>query len=89
MQPSNIIPDSLDAFIAAQISHPQVSGQSTENLRTSILDAEETCHAFPLQKFSTTGKDVQNVSGKACSHDVSSNSIKLPNADKVCCSFFG
>ncbi|KAF7834204.1 TSL-kinase interacting protein 1 [Senna tora] len=82
-QLNQIISDSLDAFIASQNSHPR---QSTEDLRPSILDAEETCHAFPLQKFSSSGINVQTASGKAysgtCSLDVS-NQFKFPNADKA------
>lgn len=89
MQPSQIISDSLDAFIASQINNPPVLKLSAEGLRTSILDAEETCHAFPLQKLSSPA-DVQTASGKgysvACSQDVSSNSFKLPCTDKVSCS---
>ncbi|KAK7358892.1 hypothetical protein VNO77_00832 [Canavalia gladiata] len=86
IQPSQIISDSLDAFIAAQINHPPVSTLSAEDLRTSILDAEETCHAFPLRKLSSL-TDAQTACGKdysvACSQDVSSTSLKLPNTDKV------
>ncbi|MED6107475.1 hypothetical protein PIB30_014573 [Stylosanthes scabra] len=65
---SQLFSDSLDAFIAAQISHPSVSRPPAEGLRTSILDAEETCHAFPAVDMQTTG---------------SGNSLKLPNIDKV------
>ncbi|TKY60376.1 TSL-kinase interacting protein 1 [Spatholobus suberectus] len=83
IQPCDITSDSLDAFIAAQISNRPVSRLSAEDLRTSILDAEETCHAFPLQKLSSP-TDVQIARGKdysvACSQDVSSN---LLNTDKV------
>lgn len=90
MQPSQIVSDSLDAFIATQISHPPVPRLSAEDLRTSILDAEETCHAFPLEKISSPAAHVQTVSrnnySMACSQDVSSNSLKLPNTDKVSCS---
>ena len=88
--PSQIISDSLDAFIAAQFSHPPVSRLSVDDLRTSILDAEETCHAFPLQKLSSPSVDMQTVGGKEYSvasiQDVSSNSLKLPNTYKVSCS---
>ncbi|KAJ1398583.1 putative TSL-kinase interacting protein 1 [Sesbania bispinosa] len=88
MQPNEIISDSLDAFIASQISHPPVSKLPAEDLRTSILDAEETCHAFPLKKLSSPA-DVQTASRKdnsvACSQDVSSNSLKLLYTDKVSC----
>ncbi|XP_027366871.1 TSL-kinase interacting protein 1 isoform X1 [Abrus precatorius] len=82
---SAIQSDSLDAFIAAHLNHPPVPRLPAENLRTSILDAEETCHAFPLQKLSSSA-DVQTARGKdffvACSQDVSSNSLKLPKIDK-------
>ncbi|XP_073226125.1 TSL-kinase interacting protein 1 isoform X2 [Cicer arietinum] len=83
IQTSHLISDSLDAFITSRISQPPVSTPSAEALRTSILDAEETCHAFPLQKLSSRA-DVQTASGTvACSQDVSPNSLKLPCTEKV------
>ncbi|CAJ1937935.1 unnamed protein product [Sphenostylis stenocarpa] len=87
IQPCDITSDSLDAFIAAQINNRPVSRLSGEDLRTSILDAEETCHAFPLQKLSsptdvlTSGRKDYSV---ACNQDVSSNLLKLSNTDKCC-----
>ncbi|XP_057417311.1 TSL-kinase interacting protein 1 [Lotus japonicus] len=85
-QPSQIVSDSLDAFIFARSSRPPVSRPPAEVLRTSILDAEETCHAFPLRKLSSSA-DVQTASGKGfsvgCSQDVPSNLLKLLNSDKV------
>lgn len=90
-QPSQIVSDSLDAFIFARTSRPPVSRPPAEVLRTSILDAEETCHAFPLRKLSSSA-DVQTASGKGfsvgCSQDVPSNLLKLLNADKVSCFTF-
>ncbi|KAK7247513.1 hypothetical protein RIF29_42396 [Crotalaria pallida] len=57
---------------------------SAGDLRTSILDAEETCHAFPLRKLSSPAVTVSgNSNSVACSLDASSNSLKLPNTDKV------
>ncbi|KAL2342967.1 hypothetical protein Fmac_004252 [Flemingia macrophylla] len=53
IQPCEIATASLDAFFAAHIYNRPVSRLSSEDLRTSILDAEETCHAFPLQKLSS------------------------------------
>lgn len=86
MPPCEITTDSLDAFIAAQINQHPVSRLSAQDSRTSILDAEETCHAFPLQKLSPP-TDVQTACGKNYSvlggQDVSSNLIKLSNTDKV------
>ncbi|XP_028765983.1 TSL-kinase interacting protein 1 [Neltuma alba] len=83
MQPGQIISDSLDAFIISQNSHPKAS---SEDFRPSILDAEETCHAFSLRKFSSPGTHVQSSTGKTCSGPSSldiSNSFKLPEAEKV------
>ncbi|KAK4256749.1 hypothetical protein QN277_006434 [Acacia crassicarpa] len=83
MQPSQIISDSLDAFNISQYSHPKVS---TEDLRPSILDAEETCHAFPLRTFSSPGTHLQSSIGTTCSGPSSldiSNPFKLPEAEKV------
>jgi len=80
----------LDAFIAAaQINNRPVPRLPADDLRTSILDAEETCHAFPLRKLSSP-TDVQAACGKdysaVRSQDVSSNLLKFSNADKVSCS---
>lgn len=81
IQPCEVTTDSLDAFIAAQINQRPVSRLSAQDLRSSILDAEETCHAFPLQKLSSP-TDVQTACGMVCGQDVSSN-LKLSNIDKV------
>ncbi|XP_020215754.1 TSL-kinase interacting protein 1 [Cajanus cajan] len=86
IQPCEITSDSLDAYIAAHINNRSVPRIPGEDLRTSILDAEETCHAFPLRKLSFP-TDVQTACGKnnseICRQDVSSNSLKLSNMDKV------
>ncbi|KAA8546928.1 hypothetical protein F0562_003357 [Nyssa sinensis] len=84
LQPTLLISDSFDAFISGQInSHPQVSKPSSHESHSSILDAEETCHAFPFRKFSSAGKDVVTLSGSAhsrgYSHDGSSRPFKFPN----------
>ncbi|KAF5727681.1 TSL-kinase interacting protein 1-like isoform X1 [Tripterygium wilfordii] len=57
-QPSQLFSDSLDACIAAQMNHSQAPSLPRQESRSSILDAEDTCHAFPGQKFSSSGKDV-------------------------------
>ncbi|KAK7369432.1 hypothetical protein VNO80_11469 [Phaseolus coccineus] len=86
IQPCDVTFDSLDAFIAAQINNRPVSRLSAEDLRPSILDAEETCHAFPLQKLSSL-TDVLTSRRKdysvACSQDASSNLLKFSNTEKV------
>ncbi|KAG5029760.1 hypothetical protein JHK87_013274 [Glycine soja] len=87
IQPCDITSDSLDAFIAAaQINNCPVPRLPADDLHTSILDAEETCHAFPLQKLSSP-TDVQAACRKdysaVCSQGVFSNLLKLSNIDKV------
>ncbi|XP_030973600.1 TSL-kinase interacting protein 1 [Quercus lobata] len=82
LQQTQPICDSFDAYIAAQINCPQGPRLSTQDSHSSILDAEETCHAFPCKKFSSSGKDVLPLSGSVftadCSQDASSNSSKFP-----------
>ncbi|XP_052197954.1 TSL-kinase interacting protein 1 isoform X2 [Diospyros lotus] len=56
-QPTPLISESLDAFIARNLnSQPQASKASLHVSPSSILDAEETCHAFPRQRFSSPSK---------------------------------
>lgn len=65
--PKSFTSDSFDAILFSQVKNdPQVS----------ILDAEETCHAFAFRKFSASSKNVR-VSARA-SQDLSSNSFKFP-----------
>ncbi|XP_059641790.1 TSL-kinase interacting protein 1 isoform X2 [Cornus florida] len=83
-QPTVSISDSFDAFIAGQInSHPQVLKPSSHELHSSILDAEETCHAFFFRNFSSSAKDVVGFGGSANSrgsnHDGSPKPFKFPN----------
>lgn len=57
LQPSQLISDSLDSFTFDGIrSQTQKSKPSTQASLTSILDAEETCHAFLFGKSSLPGK---------------------------------
>lgn len=50
--------DSFDAAIAGYISRYQVQSMSSHVLDSSILDAEETCAAFPVQKVASLKKDI-------------------------------
>lgn len=70
-----LISDSLDAFIAKQNnSQPQATKPLLQHdSHSSILDAEETCHAFSFRKFSFPSKDVAS----------SLNSYKFPNFSEV------
>lgn len=87
LQLTQPISDSFDAYITAQINCPQFPRLSTLDSHSSILDAEETCHAFPSKKFSSSGKDVLPLSGSAttadCSQDASCKSYKFPKT-QVC-----
>ncbi|CAL5214524.1 unnamed protein product [Lathyrus oleraceus] len=87
-QTGHLISDSLDAFINCRINHPPVSTQSAGALRTSILDAEETCHAFALKKLSPpadvkTASATETAYSAARGQDASSNLFKIPCTDKV------
>lgn len=82
VQPSTLISDSFDAVIAAQMNfHSQAGKPPSHDSHSSILDAEETCHAFSFQKFSSSGKSVR-LSGRP-SHDSSSNSFRFPNFSQL------
>ncbi|KAK9272233.1 hypothetical protein L1049_002604 [Liquidambar formosana] len=87
LQPNQLISDSFDAFIAAQVNHPQVPRPISNDSRSSILDAEETCHAFSFQKLSSSGKDVLALGGSAysrsCHPDAVSKSCRYPNLDEI------
>ncbi|OVA09177.1 hypothetical protein BVC80_27g8 [Macleaya cordata] len=74
--------DSFDAAIAAHIcGHPQGAQQRSIS-HSSILDAEETCHAFAFQKLSSLEKVLNSSKAATGSHsqDVNSNSFKFPNS---------
>jgi hypothetical protein len=92
LHPTQLISDSFDAYIAAQTNCPQVPRLSTQDSCSSILDAEETCQAFPFQKFSSSGKDVLPWNASACSggcsQDAGSNSFKFFKAAEVCSTLF-
>ncbi|KAF9612219.1 hypothetical protein IFM89_038641 [Coptis chinensis] len=60
--------DSFDAAIAAHIyRHSQQPQHVTSGSHSSFLDAEETCHAFPSQKFTSLGKEVSFESAASVS----------------------
>ncbi|PNT27679.2 hypothetical protein POPTR_007G077700v4 [Populus trichocarpa] len=86
LKPSQLISDSLDAFIAAQVNHSQ-GPRLPQCSSSSILDAEDTCHEFAIKKFSAAGKDCQALSGSAysqtCSQDAGSKSSKHPTMTAV------
>ncbi|KAJ8544094.1 hypothetical protein K7X08_028605 [Anisodus acutangulus] len=80
-------PDSLDAFVAAPMnSHPEISKPSSHELHSSILDAEETCHAFPVRKKSGN-ENATTSSGTAglgnCHKDTSSKSFRIPSSSNA------
>ncbi|XP_057972298.1 TSL-kinase interacting protein 1 [Malania oleifera] len=85
LQTAQIISDSFDAFVAGQKNtHSQGLRPSSRAQNLSILDAEETCHAFPFQKFSSSGKDaLPSCQTDAGDQDTSSKSFKFPNVAEV------
>jgi hypothetical protein len=91
LQPTQPISDLFDAYYTTHTNCPQGPWLSTQDSHSSILDAEETCHAFPSKKFTSSGKDVLPLSGSAftgdCSQAVRSKSSKFPKA-QVCSILF-
>ncbi|KAL8251659.1 hypothetical protein R6Q59_035352 [Mikania micrantha] len=61
------ISDSLDAIVSSHV----------KTNCSSILDAEETCHAFAFKKFSSSNKNVR-VTARS-TQDLTSNSFKFPH----------
>ncbi|XP_058186023.1 TSL-kinase interacting protein 1 [Rhododendron vialii] len=86
--PTPLISDSLDAFIAGEInSQPQDPKPPSYASCSSILDAEETCHAFPFRKLSSSGNNAVRVIGSAISrdhiHDGSSKSFEFSKLSEL------
>ena len=67
-QPSQLISDSFDAFITAEVNCFQGPRLSPHSSSSSILDAEDTCHAFSVKKLSASGKGCRTLSGNASMH---------------------
>lgn len=83
LQSSQLISDSFDAFIAGQMNPSRSLRPPLQDSHSSILDADDTCHAFPFQKISSLGKNPIATGGSAYFHagnqDTSSKSFKNPN----------
>ncbi|KAK8264387.1 hypothetical protein V6Z12_D12G105400 [Gossypium hirsutum] len=80
--------DSLtNISIGGLLSEASLQGRSLrpplQDSHSSILDADDTCHAFPFQKISSLGKNPIATGGSAYFHagnqDTSSKSFKNPN----------
>lgn len=85
LQPSQLISDSFDAFLAAQMNHPQGPQPVPQQPRSSILDAEDTCHAFAFQKFSSSEKDTLGLGGNiSCSQGAEAEKFKVPTGTEFC-----
>ncbi|XP_048232242.1 TSL-kinase interacting protein 1 isoform X2 [Ricinus communis] len=85
--PSQLISDSFDAFIMSQVNCSQAPRLPPHGTSSSILDAEDTCHAFAFQNFSSSGKDAlalrESAYGHTSSQDAVSKSFKNPNISEV------
>ncbi|KAE8701107.1 Serine/threonine-protein kinase [Hibiscus syriacus] len=74
--------DSLNNIsIGGLLSEASLQGRlPVQDSHSSILDADDTCHAFPFQKFSSMGENAIASGGSAyshaCSQDTSSKSFK-------------
>ncbi|KAB1210424.1 TSL-kinase interacting protein 1 [Morella rubra] len=87
LQPTQLISDSFDAYIASETNCLQAPRPSAQDPCSSILDAEETCHAFPFRRFSSSGKDDLPLVGSAyrggCNQVAGSKSFPHPSAPEV------
>ncbi|MCL7028322.1 hypothetical protein MKW94_017693 [Papaver nudicaule] len=75
--------DSFDAAIAAHIFSQSQSTQKRTAMQPSILDAEETCHAFPSRKLSSSERFLtssRTAPPGSCSQDTNFNSFKFPGS---------
>lgn len=85
LHPSTSVPDSFDAFLATQLNADlQVLKPASHESRSSILDAEDTCHAFPFQKSQslTTDAPASNITS-GCSSSTKSTLFRFPKIAKV------
>ncbi|KAK4722001.1 hypothetical protein R3W88_012234 [Solanum pinnatisectum] len=75
-------PSSQDAFVAACMnSQPEISKSSPHELHSSILDAEETCHAFPVRKASSGNENATTLCGTAGPDN--SKSFRIPSSSNA------
>lgn len=75
-------PSLQDAFVAACInSQPEISKSSPHELHSSILDAEETCHAFPVRKASSGNENATTLCGTAGPDN--SKSFRIPSSSNA------
>ncbi|KAM7262046.1 hypothetical protein ACFE04_021123 [Oxalis oulophora] len=86
-QPSQLTGDSFDAFIASQLNQTPCPKLPTFDTHSSILDAEDTCLSFALQKNSSSGKGASTFSrgafSRVCSQDGGSRLSKFPNVTET------
>lgn len=77
-------PSSIDACVT---SHPEILKSSSHELHSSILDAEETCHAFPVRKASSGNENATILCGTTgpdnCHENTSSKSFKVPSSSNA------
>lgn len=89
---SSLISDSLDAFIT-NLKCSQSLALPPSEPRSSILDAEDTCHAFSFKRPSSslsTGFPTSRESGYlgVCLQETGSKASKVPRTAKVCLFFY-
>ncbi|XP_073044592.1 uncharacterized protein [Primulina eburnea] len=79
--------DSFDAFVTAQLCQSsELQNPSCDKSTLSILDAEETCHGFPIQKLRpwniTDVTSSERASPGGCYVDTSGRPFWSPNVGK-------
>ncbi|WCJ31713.1 TSL-kinase interacting protein 1 [Euphorbia peplus] len=87
LQSPQLISDSFDAFLTAQVTYTEAPRLPPHGPTSSILDAEDTCHAFTFQRNSSTSQDTTALGGAAysynCGQDSVFKSFKHPNINEV------
>ncbi|KAI3441077.1 uncharacterized protein J3R85_002743 [Psidium guajava] len=91
--PSQCTSDSFDALITTHVKHSQSKKLSSNEPCSSILDAEDTCMAFPFKK-SSMKKDISTSDGSSNTGlscpEIGTRPCQFLNAAEVCqllCSF--
>lgn len=75
-------PSSQDAFVAACMnSQREISKSLPHESHSSILDAEETCHAFPVRKASSGNGNAISLCGTAGPDN--SRSFRIPSSSNA------
>ncbi|PIN07258.1 hypothetical protein CDL12_20178 [Handroanthus impetiginosus] len=84
LQPDAPLSDSFDPlFLDQPNAHLRVPKPSGNDPNLSILDAEETCHAFPIRKLQSSRPTSNTRASSRCSNDMGPNQFQFPKVAKM------